>query len=77
MAWAHRQGQWKDKNFGISFMKEAAKKVHVVLQCIFICPCVLQKFRVLKTFPGVKNYPSASMSCYSDDLAELLLCIDI
>ena len=43
----------KGKNFGISFSEEAAKKIHIVLQCNFrhdfIYLRVLQKFRVSKT----------------------------
>ena len=43
----------KGKNFGISFSEEAAKKIHIVLQCNFrhdfIYLRVLQKFWVSKT----------------------------
>ena len=60
MVWGHRQGQWKGKNFGISFSEEAAKKLCVVLQCISG-----RDFLSLRTTKasGIENYPSASMSC--------------
>ena len=28
-------------------------------------------------FSGIENYPSASISCCSDDLAQLLQCLDL
>ena len=27
--------------------------------------------------PGIENFPNASMSCYCDDLAQLLLRLDL
>ena len=46
----------------------------VVLRCIFG-----HDFLSLHTtiVPGIENYPSASMSCYSDDLAQFLPCLDL
>ena len=35
LVWVRRQGQWKGKNFSLSFSEEAAKTLRVVLQCIF------------------------------------------
>ena len=35
MVWARRQGQWKGKNFGISFSEEAAKQLRVVFIMYF------------------------------------------
>ena len=53
MVWARRQGQWKSKNFSLSFSEEAAKILWIVLQCIFghdfLSPCA--------TFPGIKKFP--------------------
>ena len=46
----------------------------IVLQCIFgrdflsLCTTIVL---------GIKNFPSASMSCYSGDLAQLLPCLDL
>ena len=75
IVWAYRQAQWKDKNFGILFLEEAAKKLRVVLQCIFECdflsPCIYYNIY------GIENSPSASMSCCSDDLAQWLPCLDL
>jgi len=58
------------QDLSIFFSEEAAKKLRVVLQCIFGCyfPSLCST-DVL----GIENYPSASMSCYCDDLAQLLL----
>ena len=69
-----RQGQWKGKNFGISFSEEAAKKILHVLQCIFRCDFIFPRTTKVS---GIKKYPSASMSCCSDDLAQLLPCLDL
>jgi len=51
------------------------KKIYAIfLQRIFG-----RDFLSLRTaiFSGVENYPSASISCCSDDLAQLLLCSDL
>jgi len=74
MVWAHRQGQWKGRKFSLSFSEEAAKVLCIVLQCIF-----RRDFLSLRTtiVLGIKNFPSASMSCYSGDLAQLLPCLDL
>ena len=58
-----RQGQWKGKNFGISFSEEVAKKILNVLQCIFRCDFIFPRTTKVS---GIKKYPSASMSCCSD-----------
>ena len=60
--------------FSLSFSEEAAKKLRVVLQCIFGCDFLFPRTTVAL---GVENYPSPSMSCCSDDLAQLLLCLDL
>ena len=56
-----------------SFLFGGGEKLCVVLQCIFghdfLSPYTTK-------VSCVKNYPSASMSCCSDDLAQLLLCLD-
>ena len=47
-----------------------SKKLRVVLQCIFGCDFPsLCSTEVL----GIENYPTTSMSCCCDDLAQLLL----
>ena len=52
--------------------EEVAKRV--VLRCIF-----RRDFLSLPTtnVSGIENYPSVSMSCCSDDLAQLPLCLDL
>ena len=62
------QGQCKVTYFSLSFSEEAAKKLHIVLQCIYG-----HDFLSLHTTiaSGVKNYPSACMSSCFD---KLLLC---
>ena len=73
MVWVHRQGQWMGKYFSLSFLEEAAKKLRVVLQCIFGRDFLSQRPTIAL---GVENYSSPSMSCCSDDLAQLLPCLD-
>ena len=73
MVWVHRQGQWKGKYFSLSFSAEAAKKLRVVLQCIFGRDFLSPRTTIAS---GVENYPSPSMSCCPDDLAQLLPCLD-
>ena len=72
MIWTCRQGQWKGKNSCISFLEEAAKKLCIVLQCIFeldfLCPFTT---KVL----GIENYPSPSMSYCSDELAHYVATV--
>ena len=46
----------------------------VVLQCIF--PRDLLSLPTVKV-SGIENYPSVSMSCCSDDLAQLPSCLDL
>ena len=58
----------------ISFSEEAAKKLRVVLQCIFEHDFLSLQPTIAS---GVENYPSPSMSCCSDDLAQLLPCLDL
>ena len=71
MVWGCRQGQWKD--FDISFSEEVVKS-YVLFECIF--GCAFLSPRTTKIY-GIKNYPSTSMSCCSDDLAQLLPCLDL
>ena len=73
MVWARKEGQWKGKNCNLSFSEEVEKKLYV-LQCIFG-----HEFLSLRTtiVLGIENYPNASMSCCSDDLAQVLPCLDL
>ena len=50
------------------------KKLHGVLQCSFGCD-FLSSCTIIVS--GVDNYLSPSMSCSSDGLAQLLLCLDL
>ena len=71
MVWAHRQGQWKG-TISLLFSEEADIKLHVVSQCVFRLD-----FLFLRTTIVSKYDPSACMSCCSDDLAQLLPCLDL
>ena len=46
----------------------------IVLQCFFRHDFLSPHTTIV---PGVKNFPSASISCYSVDLAQLLPCLDL
>jgi len=62
-----RQGQQKSMEF-LYPSEKAPKKLRVVLQCIFE-----RDFLSLHTkVSGILNHHSASLSCYSDNLAWLL-----
>ena len=66
-------GQWKVKNYSLSFSEKAEKKLHV-LQCIFGCDFLSPRTTIVS---GIENDPSTSMSWCSDDLAKLLPCLDL
>ena len=68
MVWAHRQGQWKGKNYSLSFSEEEKESYALFLHCIFGLG-----FLSLRT----TRYPSASLSWCSDDLAQSLPCLDL
>ena len=57
IVWAHRQGQWKGKNYSLSFPEEAGKKL-CVPQCIFGRDFLSPHTTIVS---GIKNYLSASM----------------
>ena len=61
--WAHRQDQWEGNNYVVR--KEA--EAHCFTTYFG------RDFLSLRTtiFSGIKNHPNASMSCCSDDLAQL------
>ena len=59
------QGQCKFKYFSLSFLEEAAKKLHIVLQCIYRHDFLSPHTTIAL---GVKNYPSACMSSCFDEL---------
>ena len=50
------------------------KKLFVVLQCIFGRDFLSPRTTIVS---GIQNYPSACMSCCSDDLALLLPRLDL
>ena len=58
-------GQCKVKYFSLSFLEEAAKKLHIVLQCIYGHDFLSPHTTIAL---GVKNYPSACMSSCFDEL---------
>ena len=70
MVWARMQSQWEGKNYCFSFPKEVEESYsHNAFSDVIFYPRVLQS--------GIENYLSACMSCFSDDLALLLLCLDL
>ena len=69
MVWAHRQGQWKCKNFSLSFSEAAKIKLRIVLHCIFGRDFLSPRTKIVS---DIKNYPSANTTCCSDNLAQLL-----
>ena len=71
MVWVHRQGQWKGKNFSLSF-RGGSKKVACCFTVYFWTDFLSPHTTIVS---GVENYPSPSMSCCSDDLALLLPCL--
>ena len=61
MVWAHRQSQWKDKNYCLSFSEEAENTFCFVLQCNVGCDFISWHTII------IVNYSSTSMSCCSED----------
>ena len=60
---------------GQQSFKECGQKIHVLfLKRIFRCDFLSPHTTI---FLGIENYPGASMSCCSDDLAQLLPCLDL
>ena len=55
--------------------KDVRKKIYTIfLQRIFGRDFLSPRTTI---FSGIENYPSASISCCSDDLAQLLPCLDL
>ena len=71
MVWACRQSQWK--NYTLSFSEEVGKQLHNILKCNFGCDFLSLRTTIVLQ---LKKYPSTSMSCCSDDMAQFLLCLD-
>ena len=58
-----------------SFLSKDAGKMHALfLRCIFGRDFLSPRTAI---FSGIENYLSAIISCCSDDLAKLLLCLDL
>ena len=72
--WARRQDQWEGNNYSLSFRRMRKKIYMFFLQRIFGCDFLSPRTAI---FSGIENYPSASISCCSDDLAQLLPCLDL
>ena len=72
--WAHRQDQWEGNNYSLSFRRIRGKIYAIFLQRIYGREFLSPRTTI---FSGIENYPSASMSCCSDDLARLLPCLDL
>ena len=72
--WGRRQDKWEGNNYSLSFRRMWKESYALFSQCIFG-----RDFLSLHTtiFSGVENYPSSRMSCCSDDLAQLLPCLDL
>ena len=70
MVWARMQSQWKGKDYCLSFPEEPEESFsHNVFSDMIFHSHILQL--------GIVNYPSACMSCFSDDLALLLPHLDL
>ena len=74
MVWARRQGQLKGRKFSLSFSEEGSKSV---MHCFTMYFWTWFSIPAYYNSPGYQNFPSASMSCYSGDLAQLLSCLDL
>ena len=72
--WARRQDQWEGNDYGLSFRRMRKKVYAIFLQRIFGRDFLSPRTTI---FSGIENYPSASISCCSDDLAQLLPCLDL
>ena len=72
MVWARMQCQWKAKKYCLSISEEAEKKLFA--QCIFRRDFPFPRTTIVL---GIKNYPSACMSCCPDELALLLPRLDL
>ena len=60
----------EDKCFLFFFGSGGKKVTRCIFGQDFLSP------RAKKVY-GIEKYPSTSMSCCSDDLAQLLLCLDL
>ena len=76
IVWVHRQGQWKVSILVSPFLEEVEQKLCIVtvLQCRFRRDFLSPRTTIAS---GVENYPSPSMSCCFDDLAQVLPCLDL
>ena len=72
--WGRRQDQWKGNNYSLSFRRMRKESYALFLQRIFGRDFLSPRTTI---FSGIENYPSARMSCCSDDLALLLPCLDL
>ena len=72
IVWAYRP--MKGQELWYFLFGGGAKKLHVVLQCIFERDFLSPRTTKVS---GIEKYPSASMSCCSDDLAQWLPCVDL
>ena len=73
MVWPRMQIQWNGKNYCLSFQEEA----EIVIRCFtmyfrhdFLSSCTA-------IVSGIKDHPSTCISCCSNDLSLLLLCLDL
>ena len=72
--WARRQDQRDGNNYSIFFRRMWKKIYAIFLQRIFGHDFLSPRTTI---FSGIENYPSASLSCCSDNLAQLLPCLDL
>ena len=61
-------------NYSLSFRRMWEKNLRFFLKRIFGCDFLSPRTTI---FSGIENYPSASISCCSDNLAQLLPCLDL
>ena len=73
--WGRRQDQWRGNNYTLSFRRMRKESYAFFLQHIFGRDFLSPRTTI---FLGIENYPSARMSCCSDDLHCMLLpCLDL
>ena len=72
--WVRRQDQWEGNNYSLSFRRKRDKMYGLFLQRNFGRDFLSPRCTI---FSGIENDPSASMSCCSDDLAQLPPCLEL
>ena len=72
MVWACMESKWKGKNYILSFLSGGGGKKIIWVLFYNVFSDVIFNLCIL-IVSGIENYPSACISCCSDDLSLLLL----